>query len=407
MKRNWLFLVWVVLLAGCGTGGNPPPLLIGHVYDKQTGSSPEQGLRLAVKDVNNNKEKQLGRPVAVLHVGTKGEREVFAGEATRLTTINKVVALIGGQTTAEVAGLEQENVPVLAPTGYRSPTLSPHMFLTGLTPSFKGETLARFAAHRLLADPAPQVTVHFLGTSVVPGPILALPAFWMRSPIPPRVIVLVDERQPEFDQTAKSFSREFPREMKKASTKGSHPTVEVWSYQTDVELVEYAHRLEEENPTAILVVGKPSAIEKIRLRFQAPHVPLLFAGREVASMDFASKRLTNHGIYLVTSWTSDVDTPQNHDFVKRYQETYQQSPDIHAALAYDNANLLFTALKNANQKFSRDEIQKQLEVLKDFSGLTGSYAFNKNHVLQLPAIEVFLRQGQPVLLERYDPKKTE
>jgi ABC-type branched-subunit amino acid transport system substrate-binding protein len=403
--RITFFLLLLFTLTGCSSDAKPQPLYIGHVFDSQQGAGAEQGVRLVVQDVNNIEDRNVGRPVEVIHVRAAGNRDVFAGEAVRLANINQVVALMGGQTMDEAIGLDQEWAPVVSPAGLRSPTMSQHTFLTGLRPSFQGQALARFAARHVYAAPEPAVIGHIaagLGVGpTVPGVVVK--GLQVQQRPAPRLLLLVDSRRPEFEQTTRAFIQEFTSEITAALGPAKRPRLDVWYYRDDVELVQHANNLDQEKIEGLLLAGDAQAFDKLRDRFDKPSIPLFYAGPDGSHASLVHKRQTGQTVYAATSWTPDADTKENRDFLKRYRETYQQEPDVYAALAFDNARILFAGIRNTEKFFTLEKIREGLREVKDFRGLTGTFSFDEDLVLKRPAFVIALRNGQAMTLEHYNP----
>lgn len=60
--------------------------------------------------------------------------------------------------------------------------------------------------------------------------------------------------------------------------------------------------------------------------------------------------------------------PEVQAFVKAYRQKYDQTPDMIAAIAYDAARLIITAIRNSSG--DRESVRKALTEIKDFSGPT-------------------------------------
>src|SRR5262249_30687318 len=132
--------VLAIFNAGCSGDSAPPPVYLGHVAtlsgpDKYPGEQAMRGIRLAVQEQNARAQPQNQRPLIVRHTDTQGKLEAFEGEAVRLATINKVVALFGGTTPDEVTRMDRARVPILTPLGQRTPGMSDLVFCMGLSPA--------------------------------------------------------------------------------------------------------------------------------------------------------------------------------------------------------------------------------------------------------------------------------
>lgn len=92
-----------------------------------------------------------------------------------------------------------------------------------------------------------------------------------------------------------------------------------------------------------------------------------------------------------------IDT--NGQFYRAYEKAYMESPGIAAALAYDSAQMLFSALSNGekNRNLSNDEKgfrRLTEEILKlEFSGVSGSASFGKNGLME-KTCAVFGKAGE-------------
>src|SRR5437899_2642742 len=104
------FLLLTVLAVGCGRQANEPHIL-GHVAPR---SGPDQaaGLRagdavaLAVDELNVNEALRIdGKTVSVIHGDTGPDTDGYGFQATRLLTVNRAVALLGGTNAAELEKL--------------------------------------------------------------------------------------------------------------------------------------------------------------------------------------------------------------------------------------------------------------------------------------------------------------
>src|SRR5262249_411499 len=137
MVRNWVWLVVILPLAGCGSGRSPAPLIVGQVApltgpEKAAGESALRGLRLALPEGNRDGSEGVGAPVLVLHADARPTRISFEAEALRLVQVNQAAALLGGWTADQLRGLDQSTVPVVSPGGFAGRKTGPNLFLTGL-----------------------------------------------------------------------------------------------------------------------------------------------------------------------------------------------------------------------------------------------------------------------------------
>ena len=116
-----LLLVALSLSAGCSRRGDDEPLLVGHVApfsgtEREIGEHARRGMRLALERANE--ERIGGRRVAVVHADSRGDADLARHETVRLATVNKVLAVLGGEpgTVERVAAAVQPYaLPLLTP----------------------------------------------------------------------------------------------------------------------------------------------------------------------------------------------------------------------------------------------------------------------------------------------------
>jgi ABC-type branched-subunit amino acid transport system substrate-binding protein len=69
--------------------------------------------------------------------------------------------------------------------------------------------------------------------------------------------------------------------------------------------------------------------------------------------------------------------PAVQDFVKTFEETYEEKPGFIEAIVYDSAMMLFNVLVQPDLRF-KSELKNELINLSDFSGITGPTYFDEN-----------------------------
>jgi branched-chain amino acid transport system substrate-binding protein len=378
IRRTLALFAAALSLPACSGSAPPPPVLLGHVAalsgpDREAGQSAARGIRLAVMEANKDPDKGAGRTVKVIHTDTLGALDAYEAEAVRLVTINRTAALLGGTTQEEVERLERARVPVVSPCGTRPRSRNEAVFTTGLSPSVQGKLLGRFAADRLKAS---------------------------------RALALADQADDNSVALAEAFGREFQAERAKKDAKGAkgeQARPEVLRYGKEVKLADLARRIAAEKPAAVLLAGNLADLRQLRKDLGEKAPALLFGGEDGAAQ--AVQEGNGKGaVYLVTAWAADGDAPRAQEFAKKYRETFGQSPDVHAALAYDNARLLFEALRRTKDDLTGARLRDELAGLKGFAGLTGPLSFGEDRQLRRPAFVLRVENGQVKTEKRYGPE---
>src|SRR5262249_35146277 len=152
--------------------------------------------------------------------------------------------------------------------------------------------------------------------------------------------VVVDERRAEYRQVADAFARAW------AAAKDATP-VTTLRYGKDAKFAELAKRLQEDAPAAGVFAGSPDDLRAWRESQPQGQawggLPVLFAGADGSLPALLRERDARTGVYLVTAFVREGGPPRMQEFAAKYVELFQEEPDAAAALAYDNARLLFAA----------------------------------------------------------------
>jgi len=369
-KCKILALGMLLALIGCFGKAEPQPVVIGHVSTLNgPGDRAARGIRLAVEEVERDPSKGPGRPIVVRHTDARGVLEAFESEGVRLVAVNRAVALLGGTSAAEVERLERAQVPVVAPAGMHARALGELAFLTGLSPGFQGQVLARFAAQDRAATTA---------------------------------AVLADERREDALQLAEAFVRAFPAAVHKQQPMARVPQPAVWRYGKSSRIEELAARVHEGKPDVLLVAGSAVDLRDLLAVLRQPGLPVLWGRADGESVPPADSLVSNP-VFQTTAFVSDADTPRAKAFLENYRKAFSEEPDVDAALAYEGALLLFEALRQVNDS-GGSQLTEKLAGLKDFPGLTGPLSFVAEHQVRRPAFVVRLENGQRRTVQRFDPE---
>ena len=362
-----------VSLSGCFGKAEPQPIIIGHVSTLSgPGSAPGEhavrGIRLALEELERDPGKGPGRPVIVRHTDAHGDLEAFASEAVRLVAINHAVALLGGSSPAEVERLEKGEVPLVAPVGLRTRAMGDLVFLTGLTPAFQGQVLARYAAQDLTASTA---------------------------------AVMVDERRDELVALGEAFVQTFVA-ARNGQPGASSPMPPLWRFGKGSRMDEMTARVRGSKSNAVLFAGSATELRDFLGALNQPALPVLWAGDDVPASFLAAGQ--KQRLYHVTAFASDADTPPVKTFVEQYRKAYHEEPDSYAALAFDDVRMLAEALRQADNRLSPAQLKEKLAGLKDVPGLTGPLSVDSDQQVKRPALVVRLEDGRWRTVKREQPK---
>jgi len=83
------------------------------------------------------------------------------------------------------------------------------------------------------------------------------------------------------------------------------------------------------------------------------------------------------GAVMPDGFFADSPSPRVQQFVKEFEETYQETPDFIEAIVYDSAMILFNVVSREQVRY-RSEIRDELLNLDNFQGVTGNTRFDEN-----------------------------
>jgi branched-chain amino acid transport system substrate-binding protein len=85
------------------------------------------------------------------------------------------------------------------------------------------------------------------------------------------------------------------------------------------------------------------------------------------------------GVIMGTNWTADLDNPANKKFVSSFTAKYNRLPATFAALGYDAAKLIDSAVKEVGGKIENKDAVRAALRKANFESVRGSFKFNNNH----------------------------
>jgi branched-chain amino acid transport system substrate-binding protein len=337
------------MITGCQGQKELPSVLIGMPValsgpQQETGKEILQGVELAIADVEDT--GVAGRKIELLYNDTASKPERARALARRLVAFNKVAAMIGGdpgaadRQIAEICQNWQPRIAMIAPgeSSARSPLTKRSFIPLGSDDAARAQALARFAAGELRAT-----TVAILGAR------------------PDATEATANE--PTAFSTA--FTEVFREKGRVILNKAYPRDKEAWDHLVSPWKME--------PPGAVLLLGRPDAMADLRQRLHQAgikDVKFLVASHSEIESDLFSHREALAGAYLATSFSASDPDPAVQDFVKKFQDKYQESPRPLAASGYDAARMLFEAMRQANST-EPAKVSEQLAKMTQFAGVSG------------------------------------
>ncbi|MGJ7911947.1 ABC transporter substrate-binding protein [Neobacillus sp. LXY-1] len=392
-KKKWakMFMASTMLagvLAGCsGAGGSSSgsddkSIKVGVNLElsggvASYGESLEKGIDLAVAEINK-KGGVDGKKLDIIKVDNKSDAAEATNGAIKLTSQDKVAAIIGaatsGDTVAQAQIANDTKTVLLTPSGTSpnvtvsdSGKLNEYVFRTSFIDPFQGTVAANFAAHELKIKNA---------------------------------AIFADSAS----DYAKGLAASFKETYKKA---GGKIVAEEAYVAKDTDFHATLTRIKAKNPDFIFIPGYYEEVGLIvkQARELGITAPLMGAdGWDSPKLiDLAGKDALNN-TFITNHYSSEDPDKKIQTFVSTYKEIYKgDSPNAFNALGYDTVYLLADAIKRAGSTDS-SKIKEALAKTKDLSLVTGTVSIDKNHNPIKSATVLEYKDGQQVFNTKVDPK---
>lgn len=352
------------------------PIKIGH-YGSMTGSeatfgqSTDNAIKLAVQEINAAGGIN-GRQIELITYDTAGQPQQAGTAVTRLITNDKVTALLGEVASSlSLAGgrvAQQYGVPMITPssTNPRVTLIGDMIFRVCFLDPFQGYVVAKFATGDLKARTA---------------------------------AVLYDQAQAYSKGLRDDFKREFDKLGGKIVTDQAYGG-------GDQDFSAQLSNIRDTKPDVIFIPGYYTDVGNIAIQARklGITVPLLGGDGWDSSKLAEIAGAAIEGCYYSNHYAADQPTPEVQAFVKKFKDTYGQTPDGLAALGYDAARLLFDAMKRAKSLEGKD-LAAAIAETKNFAAVTGKISIDKERNAQKSAVVVKMTGGVPKYVTTIEPPK--
>lgn len=315
------------LLVGCGDNGgktseeenNSDAITLGATVPETGevavyGKAALNGYKLAVKEYNEN-GGILDKEIKLISYDNKGDGNEAVNAYNKLVDSDKVDAIIGGvistnsQAIAPLAA--KDGVPMITPTSTADQgitSVGDNIFRSCFTDSYQGKKLSDFAIEDLKAKTA---------------------------------AILYNTGLDYSDGLAKEFEKTFKADG------GEVIATEGYTDQ-DKDFKSILTKLKGKNVDVLLI---PDYYEKIALiTKQAREVGIESAFLGGDGWDGVIGKIDNSIIeksYFSNHYATDDESPVVQNFIKSYEEEYNEKPNAFAALGYDAVTTMLEAMKEA------------------------------------------------------------
>ncbi len=110
-------------------------------------------------------------------------------------------------------------------------------------------------------------------------------------------------------------------------------------------------------------------------------------------------------VLFVDGFFAESSRPETQEFVEKYETNFGERPSVLAAQAYDTSNIFIKLLKEGAD--SRLKIKTGLEVIRNFSGVTGNTSIKNNGDSEKSLVRLTVEDGEIVVLGEEENKALE
>ncbi|MBL0386631.1 ABC transporter substrate-binding protein [Tumebacillus sp. ITR2] len=373
-------------LVGCGSkattsSSNSDTIKIGTNLEltgavAAFGQSQLNGINLAVEEINKAGGVN-GKKIEIVSADNASKKEESTRTATKLITEDKVDVLMGaaisGDTFAAVEVANNKKIPMLTPSATndditfdsKKNKLNDYVFRACFIDSFQGKVMADFSAGNLKAKNA---------------------------------VIYIDNSSDYSKGLAKSFKSEF-------ESKGGK-IVASESYQTkDTDFKAVLTRIKTLNPDVIWVPGYYEEVGKIVKQAREMGITAAIEGGDgwdaPQLVEIAGKDNLNN-TFISNHYTAEDPDPKVKKFIDAFKAKYNTVPDAMAVLGYDATFMVADAVKRAGST-DKEKVKEALANTKDFEGVTGKIALDKNHDPVKAAVVLEYKDGKQTFNTKVQP----
>lgn len=385
-------------LSGCSGGGQDEPkeIVVGQ-YGSLTGTSAtfgistKNGVELAT-DEQNAKGGVAGMKIRMVVEDDQSKAEEAATAVNKIISRDRPVAVLGevssSRSLAAAPLLQAASIPMISPSS-TSPKVTQqgdYIFRVCFIDPFQGTAIAKFAFN------SKQVK---------------------------NVAILKDVKNDYSVGLAEYFTKEF------TSLGGTIVGEEAYS-EGDIDFKAQLTTLIAKAPEALLLPGYYTEVGLIAKQARELGFQGIFLGGDGWDSDQLTK-IGGEAIiggFFTNHYSVDDPNPTVQDFIKKYEAKFQAKPDGLAALGYDAAKILYTAMEEVakdpkmaaalgdrsavpateeSRKAARAALRDALAKTSNYPGVTGTITIDAERNAQKPAVVVEVTAAGPKFVESIAP----
>ncbi|MFF2459560.1 ABC transporter substrate-binding protein [Peribacillus simplex] len=374
------------VLAGCSgsgssekTSGDGDTIKIGVNLElsggvASYGQSIAEGLELATAEIN--KEGIDGKKIKLIKVDNKSEASEATSGAIKLTSQDKVAAIVGAATStnsiAQVQIAQDNKVPVISPSGtspeitFSKDKLNDYIFRTSFIDPFQGTVAANFATKEIKAKSA---------------------------------AIYIDSASDYSKGLAAAFKEQFEKN-------GGKIVAEEAYIAKDTDFRSTLTRLKSAKPDFIFLPGYYEEAGLIVKQARETGLDVPFMGGDgwdsPKLVEIAGAKALNN-TFITNHYSSGDPDKKIQNFVSAFKAKYKdKSPDAFNALGYDTGYFLADAIKRAGSADS-EKIKEALEKTADLELVTGTFTLDEKHNPIKSATILEFKEGKQVFNTKINP----
>lgn len=332
------------------------------------GQSSHNGTLLAIEEINAN-GGVLGKKIRL----TTEDDQSKAGEAVtvvrKLISREKIVALLGEVSSSkslEAAPIcQQEKIPMISPasTNPKVTEVGDYIFRVCFIDPFQGKVLAKYAIKK----------------------------GWKR------VAILTDVKQDYSVGLSQFFGETFRQN-------GGEIAVEQSYSSSDKDFKAQLTAIKASQPDAILASGYYTEAGLIARQARELEVKVPIMGGDgwdsPSLVEVAGSAI--EGCFFSNHFSVEDPSPKIQEFLKKYSQRFNVSPDAMSALGYDSAMILADAIKRAGTT-DGPALRNAIAATQDFNGVTGLISLNQERNADKAAVIMQITGGQFRYVETINP----
>ncbi|WP_285765495.1 ABC transporter substrate-binding protein [Peribacillus sp. SI8-4] len=374
------------MLAGCGgsgssdkSSGDGDTIKIGVNLElsggvASYGQSIAEGLELATEEIN--KEGIDGKKIKLIKVDNKSEASEATSGAIKLTSQDKVAAIVGAATStnsiAQVQIAQDNKVPVISPSGtspeitFSKDKLNDYIFRTSFIDPFQGTVAANFATSEIKAKSA---------------------------------AIYIDSASDYSKGLAAAFKEQFEKN-------GGKIVAEEAYIAKDTDFRSTLTRLKSAKPDFIFLPGYYEEAGLIVKQARETGLDVPFMGGDgwdsPKLVEIAGAKALNN-TFITNHYSSGDPDEKIQNFVSAFKAKYKdKSPDAFNALGYDTGYFLADAIKRAGSA-DPTKIKEALEKTKNLQLVTGTFTLDEKHNPIKSATILEFKEGKQVFNTKINP----